>query len=224
MAVAAVLWWMLLQIVSGQDPIVTYRYTLYQIGICRGVNFLEEMPHLLGSLSKAGSEGVVAEYLRTEASALSMDNEFYTDSLPQVQIISVKQTCASKYAYDFGNITLAGLIMYTCRGVACRQRANEIRLLEYVHLFSFTCLPGADDRTLGLFNQLTLTRHLAIYVDRHPPNSLVNTIIAPFGSCESCSVLPHNLREANYDPATGCNSKISLCIAKACRLIEMQDT
>ena len=127
-----------------------------------------------------------------------------------MQIIAVKQTCASRYAYvRGGNQTFAALIKYTCRGVACRQRANETRTLPYQHLFSFVCMvfrPGGP----GLVTQLPRFRRYALYVDRRPPNSIITTKTAPSGSCELCRVLPPNLRNENYDPATGCNSKMLL--------------
>ena len=194
-----IVWWVLLQAVTGQEPFLALRYSLFQFGRCEGPSYLEQSAHLLGSLSTAGTEGAVANHLRTEARTLNRDNEFYTDSLPQVQILLVKQTCTSSYAYVTGNHTFAALIKYTCRGVACRQRAHEIRTLEYLHLFSFVCLRKAAP---GLYTQLPITSQYVIYVDRNPPNTLVNTITAPFGSCELCRVLPSNLQDEYYNPAS----------------------
>ena len=169
---AAIVWWVLLQAVSGQRPILGFRYTYLQVGICRGDNYLVKAQYDLGTSSKAETRGALATYLRTEARALSRDNEFYTNSRPEVQIIAVKQTCASRYAYvRGGNQTFAALIKYTCRGVACRQRANETRTLTYQHLFSFVCLRYTSKP--GLITQLPrLSRH-KIYVDRRPQNSIV---------------------------------------------------
>ena len=126
-----------------------------------------------------------------------------------MQIIAVKQTCASRYAYvRGGNQTFAALIKYTCRGVACRQRANETRTLPYQHLFSFVCL--SVNQKVGIVNRIRRFSRYVIYVDRNPPNSIITTVTAPSGSCELCRVLPPHLRNENYDPATGCNSKMPL--------------
>ena len=204
-----ILWWVLLQAVSGQNPFLSFRYGEQQVGSCLGSNYLEDRGKWsVGTSSRAETRGALAKSLRAVARTLSRNNEFYTDSLPQVRIVTVKQICASRYAYDRGNQTFAALIKYTCRGVACRQRANETRTLTYQHLFSFVCLRYTSKP--GLITQLPrLSRH-KIYVDRRPQNSIVTTKTAPFGSCELCRVLPPNLWHDDYDPATGCNSKMPL--------------
>ena len=210
--VAAMVIIVLLQAVSGQNPSLAFRYDSLQVGThCDGPNYLEQFSpsFRLGSPYGAVSGGIVAHYLRAVAMSLSRDNEFYTDSVPFVRIFRVRQTCASKFVYvTGGNQTFAALIEYSCRGVACRQRANETRTMTYQHLFSFVCMvysPGGP----GLVTQLPRLRYV-LYVDRNPNNSIVTTVTAPSGSCELCRVLPPNLRNENYDPATGCNSKMPL--------------
>ena len=205
-----IVWWVLLQAVSGQNPFLSFRYSSSQVGSCSGSDFLQgdRGIYQLGTPNKAETRGAVADSLRKEASALSRDNEFYTNSLPKVRILLVKQTCASRYAYNTGNQTFAALVKYTCIGVACRQRADEIRTLVYQHHFSFVCL--RYNRKPGLINQLPRLKDYKVYVDRRPSNSIITTKRAPFGSCELCRILPPNLRNENYDPATRCNSKMSL--------------
>ena len=205
---AMVAWWVLLQAVSGQSPSLTFRYEEWHIGsFCRGPNYVEgtQPTFILGSRFGETPRGVVAHYLLNEAMSLGRDSEFYTSKVPWVKIVKVKQTCASRYIYVNSYNTFAALIKYTCRGIACRQRANETRIRIYQHLFSFVCSRYTGQP--GLVTELPRFPHYVLYVDRNPPNSIVTTITAPFSSCELCRILPPKLRNENYDPATGCNSK-----------------
>ena len=208
-AVVATILCLLLQTVTdgqvAQVPLLSHIHELWEVGACEGNNLLEKSSSLLGSRNRAETSGLVPESLRLVARNGGRSSQFYTDSLPQVQILAVKQTCATKNAYpQTGNQTFAALIEYTCRGIACHQRANEVTMLRYLHLFSFPCLPGSR---LGLYSQLEIRGELPVYVDRNPPNSLSNPVVAPFGSCTLCRVLPPHLQDERYDPATACIGK-----------------
>lgn len=196
-----VLWTLLIPVVVTQLP----GYSTSSFGNCA------DPPSLLGGQLVPSTDGLIPlNLLVTAQNSYSPGDEFYTTERPEVLIFSSKITCKSDSPFrnnSFGSIAV--LVSYSCRGVACRQRPSEVQTLMYLHHFAFAC--ETNDSTLFIYgerrvNSFTLYNQGYSEVNRDPSNHIVDTTIADAGSCRHCGIIP--FRFPDYEPVTGCFSML----------------
>lgn len=196
-----VLWTLLIPVVVSQLPMYSTSTSSYTTGNCADP---ESQPSLLelGGRFLPTTDGLISQQLLVTAQDdYSPGNDYYTMELPEVLILSSRITCKSDSPFrndTFGSIAL--LVSYSCRGVACRQRSSEVQTLTYLHQFAFVCDASMDSfTTYGQIGGYST-------VDRSTSNNIVDTTIADAGSCRRCGITL--LDFPDHDPVTGCFSML----------------
>ena len=199
---------LLMQAAEGQAVTPSYsRPSTRSLGVLGQCEDLELNPSPLGTRGTLGTSGLIVQSLSGEALMEPRNSSFYSSELPQVEILEAKTTCKTFSGMRTENDyqTIAMLVKFRCRGVACRQREEEVEIRTYLHHFAFFCQNAINE--FGLYDTVKGFRGS---INREPQNSLTNTRVAQTGSCRQCRNYEQGLWSASeYDEVTGCLSEIN---------------
>lgn len=195
-SVAIILTWWLWLVPSTllQTPQLSAVTSPQSLGECATFDNL-----MLGNLVEPRTSGLVSRSLLAVAMRKDPSSIYHTTVTPSVQIISAVVTCQSLAIFATRYSTSSVLVHYTCRGVACEQRQENIQTLSYVHLFSFVC-----EESVNLYTTWDYVPGFSISIDRITTNTISNPNIASNGSCAFCINDPLFVKNPRFRPTSGC--------------------
>lgn len=185
-------WWLLMVRTFSQLPQLSAITKPRLFGKCRSLE-----PFMLGEFQHPSRTGLVS-YSLVAIARRDQSQAYLTTQFPSVQIVSAVRTCQSRDVLIAEYNTASFLVSYTCKGIACEQPPDNVRIVSYVHLFSFVCQRN---------HQYTVWNHVPgydVHINRTTTNSISNPTTTLSGSCALCTTDPIFYNNPHFDPVTGC--------------------